>query len=54
VPDVQRFVADLLKYIAEKHPEVKDEIRNKKQLDDNLRAVMKKVIEEFKAQFVKR
>jgi F-type H+-transporting ATPase subunit alpha len=54
VPDVQRFAEELAKFIAEKHPEVKDEIRNKKVLDDNLRAVMKKVIEEFKAQFVKK
>ena len=54
VPDVQRFAAELAKFIAEKHPEVKAEIRNKKVLDDTLRAVMKKVIEEFKGQFVKK
>jgi F-type H+-transporting ATPase subunit alpha len=54
VADVQRFAGELVKFIAEKHPEVKDDIRNKKVLDDNLRAVMKKVIEEFKGQFVKK
>ncbi len=54
VADVRRFEQELLKFIAEKHPEVKDELRAKRELDEKLRSMIKKVVEEFKTQFVKK
>jgi F-type H+-transporting ATPase subunit alpha len=51
--DVRRFGMELLKFIAERHPQIKEAIRTKKELTDDLRAEIKKAIEEFKKQFAK-
>jgi F-type H+-transporting ATPase subunit alpha len=47
-----RFEEELYKYIEQKHPAVLTEIAEKKALDDDLKAKMKKAIDAFKKRFV--
>jgi F-type H+-transporting ATPase subunit alpha len=54
VADVRRFELGLVKFVAEKHPQVRDAIRTRKQLDDDLRAALKKAVEEYRGQFTSR
>ena len=54
VADVRRFELGLVKFVAEKHPQVRDAIRTLKQLDDDLRAALKKAVEEYRGQFTSR
>ena len=48
----RKFEAELYRFIENAHRDIWDEIRNKKALDDTLRAKMKAAIGEFKARFV--
>jgi len=48
---VKKFEQELLRFMASKHQAVLDDIKSKKQIDDDLRARMKNAIEEFKKSF---
>jgi len=52
VEQCRKFEEELYRFVDNAHPEIFREIRDKKALDDNLRANMKGAIEEFKARFV--
>ena len=52
VEQCRKFEEELYRFIDNAHREIRDEIRNKKALDDNLRARLKDAIAEFKARFV--
>jgi F-type H+-transporting ATPase subunit alpha len=51
VPAVRKFEAELLRFATSKYQPLLDDIRTKKQLDDDLKARIKSVIEEFKKSF---
>jgi len=48
---VKKFEAELLRFVASKHQALLDDIKSKKQLDDDLKARIKGAIEEFKKSF---
>jgi F-type H+-transporting ATPase subunit alpha len=48
---VKKFEQELLKFMASKHQAVLDDIKSKKQLDEDLKARIKNAIEEFKKSF---
>ncbi len=48
---VKKFEAELLRFMASKNQALLDDIKTKKQLDDDLRARLKSAIEEFKKSF---
>ena len=52
VEQCRKFEEELYRFIDNAHREIRDEIRNKKALDDALRARLKDAIAEFKARFV--
>uniref|UniRef100_UPI004072FDC4 ATPase Hybrid F1 with the ancestral core domains Chain A n=1 Tax=Bacillus sp. (strain PS3) TaxID=2334 RepID=UPI004072FDC4 len=51
VEKVKEFEDGFLEYIESKHPDILEEIREKKALDDELEEKLKKAIKEFKATF---
>ena len=51
VPSVRKFEAELLRFATSKYQPLLDDIKSKKQLDDDLKARIKGVIEEFKKTF---
>jgi F-type H+-transporting ATPase subunit alpha len=51
VPSVRKFEAELLRFATSKYQPLLDDIRTKKQLDDDLKARVKGIIEEFKKTF---
>ena len=51
VESVQRFEAELYRFVENAHPGVLSQIREKKILDDNLKAEMKNLLTEFKGRF---
>ncbi|HYA86067.1 MAG TPA: F0F1 ATP synthase subunit alpha [Nitrospirota bacterium] len=51
VTAVKKFEAELLRFVASKHQALLDDIKSKKQLDDDLKARLKAAIEEFKKSF---
>ncbi len=48
---VKKFEQELLRFMASKHQAVLDDIKSKKQIDDDLKARIKSAIEEFKKTF---
>jgi len=52
VEQCRKFEEELYRYMDNAHREIRDEIRDKKALDDNLRARLKDAIAEFKSRFV--
>jgi F-type H+-transporting ATPase subunit alpha len=48
---VRRYEAELFRFIDNRHPEILDAIRTKRQLDDELKASVNKALDEFKASF---
>jgi F-type H+-transporting ATPase subunit alpha len=52
VEQCRKFEEELYRFIDNAHRDIRDEIRDKKALDDNLRARLKDAIAEFKARFV--
>jgi F-type H+-transporting ATPase subunit alpha len=52
VEDCRKFEDELYRFVDNAHRSLWDEIRTKKALDDDLRAKISSVIEEFKARFV--
>jgi F-type H+-transporting ATPase subunit alpha len=53
VAQVQAFEKGLLKYVGEKHPDIKKEISEKKALSDELKKKIENAIKEFKSNFKK-
>jgi F-type H+/Na+-transporting ATPase subunit alpha len=51
VPAVKRFEQELLRFAVSKHQALLDDIKSKKQIDDDLKARIKSAIEEFKKTF---
>ena len=51
VEKVTKFEAELYPFIEAKYPQIFEQIREKKALDDELKEMMNKAIEEFKATF---
>src|SRR5215210_5169550 len=49
VADLKRFEEELLKFAKESHPGVLNTMREKKSIDDDLKASMKEAVEDFKA-----
>jgi F-type H+-transporting ATPase subunit alpha len=47
--DVKRFEKDLLAYIGEKHPQIREEIRTTKKLEDKTAEALKKALKDFRA-----
>jgi F-type H+/Na+-transporting ATPase subunit alpha len=52
VEQCRRFEKELYRFIDNAHPDIWEEIRQKKALDDTLRNKMKAAIQEFKSRFV--
>ena len=52
VKSIRKFEAELLKFLELQHPELANEIEQKKAIDDNLKERMKSAIEAFKKTFV--
>jgi len=48
---VRKFEAELLRFATSKYQSLLDDIKGKKQLDDDLRTRIKNAIEEFKKTF---
>jgi len=49
VEDLKRFEEELLAFIENSHPNVLNTLRDKKAIDDDLKASMKEAVEDFKA-----
>src|SRR3569623_1624894 len=49
VEDLKRFESEINTFIKEAHPAVLNTVRDKKNIDDDLKASMKEAIEDFKA-----
>jgi F-type H+-transporting ATPase subunit alpha len=49
VADLKRFEEELIGYMRNAHPGVMNTMREKKAIDDNLKAQMKEAVEDFKA-----
>jgi F-type H+-transporting ATPase subunit alpha len=49
VEDLRRFEEDIFKFIEGSHPAVLSTIRDKKTIDDDLKAAMREAIEDFKS-----
>jgi F-type H+-transporting ATPase subunit alpha len=52
IEQCRKFEAELYRFVENAHPDIFREIREKKALDDTLRAKMKDAIKEFKTRFV--
>lgn len=50
-PDIRKFEKELMKFVDAKYENIKKEIREKKTLDDDLKAKLRAMIEEFKKSF---
>ncbi|MGI8470253.1 MAG: F0F1 ATP synthase subunit alpha [Pyrinomonadaceae bacterium] len=49
VEDLKRFEDEIFKFVESSHPEVLNTIREKKAIDNDLKATMKEAVEDFKA-----
>ncbi|MBK7391870.1 MAG: F0F1 ATP synthase subunit alpha [Pyrinomonadaceae bacterium] len=49
ISDLKRFEEELTKFAEEAHPAVLNTLRDKKSIDDDLKALMKEAVEDFKA-----
>ena len=49
ITDLKRFEEELTKFAEEAHPGVLNTLREKKSIDDDLKAAMKEAVEDFKA-----
>jgi len=48
VNKIREFEQDLMAYIKEKHPNIRDEVKSKKKIDDEFGGQLKQIITEFK------
>ncbi len=53
VDQCRRFEREFYEFVDSKYPELPKEIKEKKQLDDSIQENLRKIIEEFKGEFVK-
>jgi F-type H+-transporting ATPase subunit alpha len=51
VNEVRRFERELLQFVESNHPSILKSIREKKALDDSIRAEIKKAVDAFKERF---
>ncbi|MGH7787235.1 MAG: F0F1 ATP synthase subunit alpha [Candidatus Binatia bacterium] len=51
VPALKRFEAELFRFVEQRHPEMLTLIQDKKQLSDDVKDVVNKVLEQFKTEF---
>jgi len=51
VSSVTKFEAELYPFVEANFPEVFEQLRDKKKIDDEIEALMKKALEEFKTSF---
>jgi F-type H+-transporting ATPase subunit alpha len=51
VESVQRFEAELYRFVENAHPSILNTIREKKAIDDTLKNEIKNVLNEFKGRF---
>jgi F-type H+-transporting ATPase subunit alpha len=51
VSEVRRFESELLQFVEANHPSVLKAIREKKALDDSIKAEIKKAVDAFKERF---
>jgi F-type H+-transporting ATPase subunit alpha len=51
VNEVRRFESELLQFVETSHPQILKSIKDKKALDDTIRAEIKKAVEAFKERF---
>jgi F-type H+-transporting ATPase subunit alpha len=49
VADLRRFEEEIFKFIEGSHPAVLSTIRDKKSIDDDLKAAMREAVEDFKS-----
>jgi F-type H+-transporting ATPase subunit alpha len=49
VSDLRRFEEDIFKFIENSHPAVLQTLRDKKSIDDDLKASMREAVEDFKS-----
>ena len=49
VEDLKRFEEELTKFAQSSHPAVLNTIRDKRNIDDDLKGLMKEAVEDFKA-----
>ena len=49
--DIRKFEKELMKFVDAKYENIKKEIKEKKTLDDDLKAKLRAMIEEFKKSF---
>jgi F-type H+-transporting ATPase subunit alpha len=49
VEDLKRFEDEIIKFVTASHPAVLNTIRDKKNIDDDLKASMKEAVEDFKS-----
>jgi len=49
VEDLKRFEEELTTFVEESHPGVLNTLREKRSIDDDLKAAMKEAVEDFKA-----
>ena len=49
VEDLKRFEEEIMKFAESSHPAVLNTIRDKKNIDDDLKAAMKEAVEDFKS-----
>ena len=49
VGDLKRFESEIFSFIENSHPDVLNTLRDKKSIDDDLKATMKEAVEDFKA-----
>ncbi len=49
VEDIRRFESEILAFVESSHPSVMETLRDKKNIDDDLKAKMREAVEDFKA-----
>jgi F-type H+-transporting ATPase subunit alpha len=49
VEDLKRFEEEIMKFVEASHPAVVNTIRDKKNIDDDLKTAMKEAVDDFKA-----
>src|SRR3979411_528311 len=54
LPDVRAYETELYRFLESRHPEILTGIREKKQLDDQLKGALDSAVKEFSADFVAR
>jgi F-type H+-transporting ATPase subunit alpha len=54
LPDVRAYETELYRFLESRHPQIVNGIREKKQLDDQLKAALDAAVKEFSTEFLAR